>query len=242
MRIMRTRKSVAGMAGLVVAGALVMTGCNGDKKDDKADKSGASSAPAAASPGAASSSAGSTPSATGAPAGSSAPGGDASGSSGAGGTAKGGQVFKIGEAATIDFRSGSTTGTVAMTVTSIDMGASADLDALKLTGDSAKGKVPYYVKYTLTNTGTTDLSYTSAGMMHGLMADGRMAQPLIVMGGNFPKCPNPSAPKGFTKGQSYQTCVVALVPEGMKVAGAEWSGEPYSGGPGKGVDWGVAAR
>ncbi|MGR6997799.1 hypothetical protein ACU686_06230 [Yinghuangia aomiensis] len=139
MNVFRTRRSVAAIAGLVVAGSLVLTGCNDSKKNsgektnpDSGPPSGVSTAAASNSPSAAGSSAGSSSDAT-AP--TSAANGGGSGSGGS--AAKPGTTLKIGEAATLDFRSGSTKGTVTMTVTSIDAGSPADLSSLKMTGSGS---------------------------------------------------------------------------------------------------------
>ncbi|MEU3574523.1 hypothetical protein AB0E96_39880, partial [Kitasatospora sp. NPDC036755] len=144
-----------------------------------------------------------------------------------------GTTLKLGEAATIPFSSGSTKGTIALAVTSIEKGDPADLASLNL-GDKAKGLVPYYVHYSVTNAGGTDLSYTSVNHMKGLLADGTEAQELMVIG-SFPKCKSESLPKGFTNGQSATSCAVAMSPEASKVAGAEYWGEPYT--LGKGLNW-----
>ncbi|GAA4982552.1 hypothetical protein GCM10023205_60040 [Yinghuangia aomiensis] len=223
----------------MVAGSLVLTGCNDSKKSsgektnpDSGPPSGVSTAAASNTPSAGSSADATAPT--------SAANGGGSGSGGS--AAKPGTTLKIGEAATIDFQSGSTKGTVTMTVTSIDAGSPADLSSLKMTGSgSISGLTPYYIKYTITNAGTTDLSYTSATNMHGLMPDGGMAQPLILFGADFPKCTDKTAPTAFTKGKSFDTCVIALAPSSSKVAGAEWTEEPYDQ-PGKSVSWGVAPR
>ncbi|MGA4543018.1 hypothetical protein ACPA54_23810 [Uniformispora flossi] len=247
MNVFRTRRSVAAIAGLVVAGSLVLTGCNDSKKNsgektnpDSGPPSGVSTAAASNSPSAGSAAGSSAGSSSDSKAPTSAANGGGSGSGGS--AAKPGTTLKIGEAATIDFQSGSTKGTVTMTVTSIDAGSPADLSSLKMTGSgSIAGLTPYYIKYTITNAGTTDLSYTSATNMHGLMPDGGMAQPLILFGADFPKCTDHTAPTAFTKGKSFDTCVIALAPSSSKVAGAEWTEEPYDK-PGKSVSWGVAPR
>lgn len=250
MNVFRTRRSVAATAGLVVAGSLVLTGCNDSKKSgektnpDSGPPSGVSTAAASNSPSAAGASAGSSAgssSAATAPT-SGANGGGSGSDSGSGGAAvKPGTVLKLGQAATLDYVSGSKKSTISINVTSIDAGSPADLSSLKMSGGSVQGMTPFYIKYTVTNAGTTDLSYSSASSMHGLMADGGMANPLILFGGSLPQCADNTAPSGFTQGKSYQTCVIALAPTGSKVAGAEWTGEPYEKLH-DGVSWGVKAR
>ncbi|NUS57594.1 MAG: hypothetical protein HOV66_22460 [Streptomycetaceae bacterium] len=250
MNVFRTRRSVAAIAGLVVAGSLVLTGCN-DSKKNSGEKNNPDPGPPSGVSTAAASNGSSAGSAAGSSAGSSsvptaptsaANGGGSGSDSGSGGAAvKPGTVLKLGQAATLDYVSGSKKSTISINVTSIDAGSPADLSSLKLTGGSVQGMTPFYIKYTVTNAGTTDLSYSSASSMHGLLADGGMANPLILFGGSIPQCADSTAPSGFTQGKSYQTCVIALAPTGSKVAGAEWIGEPYEKLH-DGVSWGVKAR
>ncbi|MFD0272846.1 hypothetical protein ACFVHB_02910 [Kitasatospora sp. NPDC127111] len=220
---------VSAFLGLAVVGALVLTACNDSDSSDSA-KTPPASAPAAPSQTAPTQAAPSSPSAPATQAAPSTPAatGPAAGNAPAPGgkDATPGQTFKIGEAAQVPFTFGSNKGTVSIAVTSIETGDPADLEPLKL-GDKAKGLVPYYVHYTVTNTGTTDLSHTSVDHMKGLLADGTEAQDLLVIG-TFAKCPSPSLPKGFTAGQSAQSCAVALAPTASKVTGAEYWGNPYS--------------
>lgn len=215
------RANTAAAIGLAAVGALTLTACNDDAGTAK------SSPPAASSPAPASPSA--------APA-SSAPADGGSAGSGGGETAKAGQSFKIGQPAQFPFASGSTKGTIALTVTSIEEGQPADLAPFKL-GDKVNGMVPFYVHYSVKNTGSTDLSFASVGHIKGLLPDGTEAQDLMVIG-KFEKCPNDSLPKGFTNGQSAKGCAVALAPStSVKVTGAEYWGDPFTMGKGKSLTW-----
>ncbi len=206
------RNTTLGAVGLAVVGSLVLTGCkNGDEK--------LPAQPAASSPG------GTSPT-TGASASPSTGGSGAP--AGAPGTAKPGQVFKIGEAAEIPYDYGDFKGSrLALTVTAIEQGTPADLEGLNL-GDKANGKVPYYIRYTVKNIGTTDMSYASVGHVSGLLGDGTAAQSLAVIG-RFEKCKGESMPKGFANGQTQTTCAIALAPSAQtKVAGAAYGGNPYN--------------
>ncbi|GAA3012909.1 MULTISPECIES: hypothetical protein [unclassified Kitasatospora] len=232
MKPIRSSRHALALASLAAVGALTLTACNDDaSSSDTATTPPATGAPAgqAASPSAAATTPAASPSAA-------ATTRAASGSASipAGGTAPAaGTTLKLGDAATIPFSSGSTKGTIALAVTSIEKGDPADLTSLNL-GDKAKGLVPYYIHYKVTNAGDTDLSYTSVNHMKGLLADGTEAQELMVIG-SFPKCKSESLPKGFTNGQSATSCAVAMSPEASKVAGAEYWGEPYT--LGKGLNW-----
>ncbi|MFF2141734.1 hypothetical protein [Kitasatospora sp. NPDC058190] len=233
MKTIRSNRHTLALVGLAAAGALTLTACN----DDAASSDTATTPPATQAP--------ATPSAapttaapsitaaapTGAP--TAAAPGTAAAPAPAGATAAPGTTVKIGDAATIPFSSGSTKGTVSLTVTSIDKGDPADLTPLKL-GDKAAGMVPYYVRFKVTNVGSTDLSFSSLTQMKGTLPDGSEASEVMLIG-TFDKCPHPSFPKGFTNGQSITSCVLALAPQATKVAGAEYWGEPYT--LGKGVNW-----
>ncbi|MEU9799428.1 hypothetical protein [Streptomyces sp. NPDC051000] len=224
MSTIGTRGTAVGFIGLAVVG-LALTGC----KNGNEDQSPALPAsPSATQP---SQSAQPEPSATpstggGAPA------------PGTAGTAKSGQSFKIGEAATVPFSYGTDKGgTIALTVTGIEQGQAADLAPLKL-GDKVKGMVPYYIRYSVKNVGTTDLSHTSVSHIKGLLPDGSEAQGLSIIG-TFEKCDDDALPRDFTNGKSQAGCAVALAPSAQtKVAGAEYWGDPYNSlNDKKGLTW-----
>ncbi|MEU9299898.1 hypothetical protein [Streptomyces sp. NPDC048269] len=227
MSTISMRKTTLGAVGLAVAGTLALTGCkNGNEEPAALPSSPASPSAQPSQPAQPSSSA--SPSS----------GGYGDAPAGAAGTAKSGQTFKLGEAATVPFSYGSNKGgQIALTVTAIEQGNPSDLDALKL-GDKVSGKVPYYIRYTVKNTGTTDLSFSSVGHIKGLLGDGSEAQGLSIIG-KFEKCPNESLPKGFTNGQTQNSCAVALAPSAQtKVSAAEYWGEPYNSlSNNKGLVW-----
>lgn len=221
------RTTTLGTVGLAVAAALALTGCKNGNEELPTQPVSPSATPSEAT-GSAQPTTSASPSTGG--------GGEAP--AGAGGTAKSGQTFKIGEAAEVPFSYGSNKGgQIALTVTAIEQGNPADLDVLKL-GDKVKGMIPYYIRYSVKNTGTTDLSYSSVGHIKGLLGDGSEAQKLSIIG-KFEKCPNETLPKGFTNGQTQTSCVVALAPSAQtKVTAAEYWGNPYNSlNNNKGLIW-----
>lgn len=230
-------KTARAMVGLAAISALALTACGPDTPDPTPTKSAVSQPSSASSGGFGGGSSGgdtSTPS-SGSSAKTSAPASAPAGGGGGGGaTATAGQSFKIGQAATFPFSYGSTKGTIALTVTSIQMGASSDLDSLKM-GDQVKGMIPYYIHYSVKNVGSTDLSFSTVDHMKGLLPDGTEAQDLMLIG-TFDKCPNDSLPSGFTNGQTAQGCAVSLAPSAaVKVTSAEYWGDPFT--MGKGLYW-----
>ncbi|MFE2147260.1 hypothetical protein ACFXA3_36965 [Streptomyces sp. NPDC059456] len=228
------RRAATGVIGLAVAGTLTLTGCkNGNEEAAPAQSSAPATQPSSPEGyGSAQPSAPASP-ATG---GSDASGGAAGGAAGA--QAKPGQTFKIGETATVPFSYGNTKGgTLALTVTAVEQGQPADLAPLNL-GDKVKGMIPYYVRYSVKNVGTVDLSFTSVGHVKGLLPDGSEAQGVSVIG-KFEKCKDDALPKGFTNGQTQTGCAIALAPSAQtKVVGAEYWGDPYNNlSNGKGLFW-----
>ncbi|MGW6980833.1 hypothetical protein ACWGE1_15505 [Streptomyces sp. NPDC054932] len=226
MSTISMRNTTLGAVGLAVIGSLALTGCKNGNEELPAQ-------PAASSPGGVSPTPGASAGASSSPSagGSQAP-------AGAAGTAQSGQVFKIGEAAQVPYDYGDFKGSrLALTVTAVEQGTPADLEGLGL-GDKANGKVPYYIRYTVKNVGTTDMSYAAVGHMRGLLGDGTEAQSLAVIG-KFEKCKEESMPKGFTNGRTQTTCSIALAPSAqVKVAGAEYWGNPYNAmSNGKGIAW-----
>ncbi|MEV7020525.1 hypothetical protein [Kitasatospora sp. NPDC093558] len=236
MNSFTSRTSLRALAGLAVVGVLTLTACNDDSSSSDKTKTAAPAAPTTAAPATTAAVPSATPSAAApstpaaAPT-SSAPAAGAGAAAGA--DAPAGTTAKIGDTLQVPFSSGSTKGTISMTVTAIDQGTQADLDSLKL-GDKAAGMVPYYIRYKFTNVGTTDLSNTTLTHLRGILADGSGAQGVAIFT-SFPKCTAKPMPPGFTNGQSAEGCFVSLAPSASKVAGAEYSAEPYT--IGKGVVW-----
>jgi hypothetical protein len=147
--------------------------------------------------------------------------------------AKPGASFAIGQQANLQWKYGSSSGVIGVTITKIEKGNEADLAPLDL-GDKAKGMVPYYVRATVTNVGGTDLSGTSPTEFSGTLPDGSKASEVNVIG-TFDKCDSKSAPEDFkTKGASFQTCALMLASSTTSVTGAEWSEDPYGDQP---VTW-----
>ena len=167
-----------------------------------------------------------TPPASSAAASSAAPSSSPAAGSSAAEYTKQGTKLKIGEKAVVPFKSQKNTGAIGVTVTGIDKGAEADLAPLKL-GDRAKGMTPYYIQVKVTNETGSDFSYSSLGLMNGLLADGTSG-PHVTVIGKFEKCDSGNSGKAFTtKGASYDSCVLALAPAGAEVKGASYSASTY---------------
>ncbi len=160
-----------------------------------------------------------------------APGGTESASAqpragGNGSVAKAGDTFRLGQVASLPYRSGSKEGTVRVTVRAIQRGAVSDLRSLRIR--SRTPGVPYYIRAIVKNAGDTDLSFTSPRSMQGVLADGSPARSLLIIG-SFPKCDSESFPSDSTKGRAFRTCFVALAPRGTAVTAARWVNTPFDG-------------
>ncbi|MFI9720869.1 hypothetical protein ACIHFE_14640 [Streptomyces sp. NPDC052396] len=211
MNAISTAKTVRRLSGLVAVGALALTGCGPEDKPAQPASSSSASTNASAP--------------TGANANPSSAAGANTGTTG--GEAQPGQTFKLGQAANVPFTYGKSKGTIDLTVTSIDQGDPADLASLNL-GDQVKGKVPFYIRYSVKNTGSSDLSFTTVDHIKGQLPDGTGAQDLLVIG-DFAKCKTAELPSGFTTGKVAQGCAVSLAPSAsVKVTSAEYWGDPFT--------------
>lgn len=151
----------------------------------------------------------------------------------AGGAARPGTTLKIGQPALVDFTYNDKKGRLQITVTAIQKGARSDLARLDLDA-KAKKLVPYYIRSTIKNAGTTDLSLTMPPAPRGLLASGEETRALKVLG-TFTTCDSYPKTHGFRPGKSYKSCSPVLAAPDADVTGAVWSNDPYSGD--EGVTW-----
>jgi len=198
--------------GVLSAAAVLLSACGGS------DTAG-SPAPAPLVPSSAETS-------TSAPTSSASPSADAPASDVA--VTKPGTVLKVGDRAVVPFDYGTKQkGTVAITVTAIEKGETADLAKF---GDKAKDIVPYYIHATVENVGGTDLSYSSL-QLHSVSATGGSNG--VIISGDVDKCKSTSADKNFkTAGTKFETCVLQAARVGGAVGGATFDkGDGYSKSP-----------
>lgn len=132
---------------------------------------------------------------------------------------KPGTKLKVGDRAVVPFKYGTDkTGTIAITVDSIDLGPSTDLASV---GEKAKGLRPVYIRLTVENVGGTDLAH-SVVRLRAQGPDGRSTG--VVVTGEIPKCKAASASKDFTTaGAKYKTCELQAVREGSEVGAATYT-------------------
>ncbi len=148
---------------------------------------------------------------------------------GAGGTTAPGTTLALGAPALVDYKPGvktnSPTYRLQLSVLGIAKGAQADLNGVELE-KAQQSKTPYYVKLRVTNVGSGNASAEEGVPAAGFQAiddRGQQGQELTVLG-TFRPCESGTQPKQFTRGVTYQTCVVFMVGGGGSIVKDEWTG------------------
>lgn len=135
-----------------------------------------------------------------------------------------GTELKLGETATVSFKSGDKTATLAITVTEIEQGEKADLTEY---GDQAEGMVPYFITFEVENVDGADLAYNLISV-RAITEDGR-GTGVIISGEVDGKCERTVPGEEFASaGASFETCELEASREGQEVIGVEYtSGDDY---------------
>lgn len=139
-----------------------------------------------------------------------------------------GSELKVGDRAVVPFKYGNDkSGTIAITVKAIELGAKEDLAAY---GDKAKGMTPVYIRLSVENVGGTDLSYSSV-RLRAVGPDGKGTG--VIITGETPQCQSESAKRDFkAAGTTYQTCELQAIRDGGEVGGATFAdGDGYKDSP-----------
>ncbi|MFC3448413.1 hypothetical protein [Amycolatopsis speibonae] len=139
-----------------------------------------------------------------------------------------GSELKVGDRAVVPFKYGNDkSGTIAITVKAIELGAKEDLAAY---GDKAKGMTPVYIRMSVENVGGTDLTYSSI-RLRAVGPDGKSTG--VIITGETPKCQSETAKKDFkTVGATFETCGLQAIKDGDEVGGATFSdGDAYKDKP-----------
>lgn len=203
------------VSALVVALAVVLTGCGSDGDAAAGDEPTAEQAPVAddVDP-----TEGDGP-ATDEPAESEAEQ-DAGGAEpvAAGGLTAPGTMLGAGETATLLEATSDAESVVEATVSQPRVGDISDLADHELP-DSFKDGVPHYLDISVRNVGDGDLSNGSF-RLQGLTSGGQLIIAAVVPG--FDTCDSESFPSGFTNGESVDTCVVFMLPDGDSLAGVQY--------------------
>jgi hypothetical protein len=181
-----TRPLIRALAVLAV-GALALTGCSVQKKDDDAPSPKAVPSPAL-------------------------PTGNVDVPPGITLT-KAGETLQLGAPATVAYEPNPQRSSVLeMTVASVQQGLISDFASYQLSADTKKS-TPYYVKVTVKNVGTGDLSRTGIPL-YAVDGSNSLNQQ-TSFNNTFAKCPSQPLPAGFTAGKSLSTCLVFVLRPGQ---------------------------
>ncbi|MBE1577447.1 hypothetical protein ACFORH_09715 [Amycolatopsis roodepoortensis] len=142
------------------------------------------------------------------------------------GTMAPGSELKVGERAVVPFSDAGKSGTIAITVKSVEIGPKADLAEFK---DKGEGSLPVYVRMVVENVGGTDLADTSVSV-RAVNPDGKGTK--VIMASGTPACKGEPAPAEFTKpGATYETCQTEGVKDGDDVGGVTFRDGEYQDDP-----------
>jgi hypothetical protein len=153
------------------------------------------------------------------------------GSSGGGGRTAPGATLKLGEAAHVTYKPLSAVDDkhlfeVDATALKIEKGSIDDYKDIDL--DAAqKSSTPYYLTVKIQNTGDEIPLGDSEGdpdLKFAAVDDRGQEQGSITFIGDFPRCEDADAPKPFTKGKSYESCLAFLVGGDGSITEARWQG------------------
>ena len=182
VRVTPLRRARRAMVVLLLATALTLSGCGGSSKDKSSSK------PSADLPkGNVKIPAGVTPT-------------------------KAGTALTFGQAAVVAYEPNTQRSSVlSLTVSSVQAGALADFAAYQL-DDRTKKSHPYYVRVSVKNVGTGDLSRMAVPLYAVDQTDTLIQQ--STFNNSFAKCPSLPLPAGFGAGRSVQGCLVYFVPNG----------------------------
>jgi hypothetical protein len=161
-----------------------------------------------------------------------------SSTSSAGGTTAPGTDLQLGAPATVDYKPGinsnSPTYHLQVSVLGIQKGPQSDLNGVELE-KAQQGQTPYYVKLQIRNLGAGNASAEDGVPAVGFQATddrGQPGQELSILG-NFRPCESGTQPKQFTKGVTFDTCVIYMVGGGGSIVQEAWtgSGDAYTEKP-----------
>jgi hypothetical protein len=111
-----------------------------------------------------------------------------------------------------------------VTVAALEKGDQDDLKNISLDADQ-KGATPYFMKVKITNLGATAPAADEPDLTFDAIDDRRQEQGSVTFIGDFPPCENNRAPKPFSRGKSYESCLTYLV-QGGSIEEIRWKDGP----------------
>jgi len=149
-----------------------------------------------------------------------------------GGAQTTGKALKFGQPGVVDYEDASTNAKSKVEVTpkKLEKGSIDDFKDLKLE-PSQKSMTPYYVEVSIKNVGSGNLSKTNPTNSLMGVDERNESQTSVTFIGDFKRCDS-KAPDSLKKGESYDGCLVFLVPQGGgSLAQLKWSSSDVSWKP-----------
>jgi hypothetical protein len=150
---------------------------------------------------------------------------------GGGGITKPGTKLKLGETAHVTFKPLNAPATSKKTykldvaVLGIEQGSIADDFKNVDLDEDQKASTPYYVSVRVSNPGAEVVPVKDDPDIRFDGIDDRgQEQGSVTFFGTFERCDDTEAPTPFTNGESYESCLVYLIPGGGSIQQVNWSG------------------
>ena len=113
-----------------------------------------------------------------------------------------------------------------VTVVSIQKGTMADFRNVELSGNQRRS-TPYYVQLRVTALSNASVPKDSDPAITFTAIDDRgQEQQSITFLGTFSRCDDPTPPKQFVSGKTYQSCLAYLIPGGGSIQKVQWDNGP----------------
>jgi hypothetical protein len=124
---------------------------------------------------------------------------------------KAGTGLKFGEAAVVAYEPNTQRSSVlSMSVSSVTQGQISDFGAYQLNARAKKSR-PYYVRVSVKNVGTGDLSRMAVPLF-AVSSSNTLVQP-STFNNDFRTCPSTPLPTGFGAGKTFRGCLVYMIPD-----------------------------
>jgi len=113
-----------------------------------------------------------------------------------------------------------------VTVVSIQKGTMADFRNVELSG-TQRNSTPYYVQLRVTALSNASVPKDSDPAITFTAIDDRgQEQQSITFLGTFSRCDDPTPPKQFVSGKTYQSCLAYVIPGGGSIQKVQWDNGP----------------
>ena len=143
-----------------------------------------------------------------------------------GGTAKPGTELGVGDTAHVKFKPLVGTGEYELdvAVTKIEERGLDDLEGIQLDADQ-KSSTPFFVTVRVENPGEeVPVKDNDPDVRFDGVDDRGQEQSNVIIIGDFKPCEDKEAPQPFSKGESYESCLIYLIPGGGTIEAVQWTG------------------